>query len=172
MAIPNEDTIEAIEELESGGGKKFDSIEEFFADLEDVPEAYNLYGIRALVTKLRAELETKDKEIERLKVRSVEMKRLRAVNRKLRAENEHLCDLIDTVRQEQHDYLDGSMEKQLQAENENVKETSFCIGFAYGSRYGYENILDGKMTNDDIRSGWLLAQGLYQELAESEVKNE
>ncbi len=34
----------------------------------------------------------------------------------LQAENDHLCDLIDTVRQEQADYLKGTLEGKLQSE--------------------------------------------------------
>jgi len=33
LKIPNKDTIQAMHELESGGGKKFNNKEEFFDDL-------------------------------------------------------------------------------------------------------------------------------------------
>ena len=36
--VPNAETLKAIEELEAGGGKSFDSVEELFADLESDDE--------------------------------------------------------------------------------------------------------------------------------------
>ena len=45
-------------------------------------------------------------------------------------------------------------------------EDAFCRGFAYGVRYGHENILHGKMTNTEIAGHWILAKLLYRELKE------
>ena len=39
----------------------------------------------------------------------------------LQAENEHLCDTIEATRQDIADYMDGSMENQLQAKIEELK---------------------------------------------------
>ena len=48
---------------------------------------------------------------------------------------------------------------------QEANEDSFCTGFAYGMRYGYEDVLRGKMTDSEIRGTWILAKLLYQELA-------
>lgn len=43
-----------------------------------------------------------------------------------------------------------------------TNEEAFCIGFAYGARYGYEEVLDGKMSDSEIGGTWFLSQGLYE----------
>ena len=50
-----------------------------------------------------------------------------------------------------------------------TNEEAFCIGFAYGERYGYEpcdSNMEGIMSKDDIMSSSVIAEGLYKELYE------
>ena len=51
------------------------------------------------------------------------------------------------------------------------KRNSFCEGFAYGTRYGYEKKLHGRMKDKEISSTWILAESLYNELKEEDEKN-
>lgn len=45
-----------------------------------------------------------------------------------------------------------------------MDKNSFCIGFAYGERYGYEEVLEGKLTDREIGESYILAACLYEEI--------
>jgi hypothetical protein len=53
-------------------------------------------------------------------------------------------------------------------QTEQLEKDAFCKGFAYGCRYGYENILHGHMKDSDIIGTWILAQLLFNELKEEQ----
>ena len=48
------------------------------------------------------------------------------------------------------------------------RKDGFCNGFAYGCRYGYEEVIDGKMPNKEIFSTWLIAGMKFDELEKEE----
>ena len=60
-------------------------------------------------------------------------------------------------------------EKRIQELCKQEQKVAFCKGFAYGCRYGYEDILDGEMSDRDIASTSLLSAMLFDRLEKTNV---